>query len=179
MLYQILFGDSNPNPDAIAAVLAVAHLILFHYLDSRQVNQTISQSYVANISTAFVTLFRTCLVASLVLSFTQILWRKLQTRPMQLNTIDNLFLAPSNPLNILDAAVLWNAPFLCLCIVVCWCIPIAMIYPSGALIVESRQYNKTNNVDVPIFDPTYRGNGTYAGLKASALFEFGQYDSYQ
>ena len=98
---------------------------------------------------------------------------------MRLHTIDNLFSAPSNPLNILDVAVLWNAPFLCLCIVVCWCISVAMIYPPGALIVESRQYNTTRNVEVPTFDPTYRGNGTYADLKAQALFEFDQFDNYQ
>ena len=34
---------------------------------------------------------------------------------MRLYTIDNLFSAPSNPLNILDVAVLQNAPFLSLC----------------------------------------------------------------
>ena len=54
-----------------------------------------------------------------------------------------------------------------------------MIYPPGALIVESRQYNRTINVEVPTFDPTYRGNGTYADLKAQALFEFDQFDNYQ
>ena len=65
------------NPEHVAGVLAVAHLIIFYHLDNRRVDQTIAQSYVANISTAFVTLFRICLVASLVLCFTQILWRKL------------------------------------------------------------------------------------------------------
>ena len=90
---------------------------------------------------------------------------------MRLYTIDSLFSAPSNPLNILDVAVLRNAPFLCLCIVVCWSISVAMIYAPGALIVESRQDNTTRNVEVPTFDPTYRGNGNMRGFESPGAFQ--------
>ena len=70
MKHRLPFRDLILSYNNVAAVFAVSHLILFHYLDSRQVDQTIAQSYMANISTAFVTLFRISLVASLVLCFT-------------------------------------------------------------------------------------------------------------
>ena len=77
--------------------------------------------------------------------------------------------------------VFLHAPVLWLCAALCWCIPIAMIYPSGAIIVESRPLDRTFNATVPTFDPTYLGaNKSFAGgLVPNALFQLDQFENYQ
>ena len=74
-----------------------------------------------------------------------------------------------------------HAPVLWLCAALCWCIPIAMIYPSGAIIVESRPLDRTFNATVPTFDPTYLGaNKSFVGgLVPNALFQLDQFENYQ
>ena len=57
-----------------------------------------------------------------------------------------------------------HAPELWLCAALCWCIPIAMIYPSGAIIVKSIPLDRTYNTTVPTFDPTYFGPDNYSWL---------------
>lgn len=56
-----------------------------------------------------------------------------------------------------------------------------MIYPSGAIIVESRPLDRTFNATVPTFDPTYLGaNKSFVGgLVPNALFQLDQFENYQ
>ncbi|KAI9730399.1 MAG: hypothetical protein M1834_005909 [Cirrosporium novae-zelandiae] len=163
----------------LALAIGIAHLVLFHWLDGQKVTQTIPQSYVAAISTAMVTAFRIFLVTSLVISFTQLVWQRLRGRPMKVLTIDSLFSITSNPFNFVYPDVLASAPLLCLCAAVCWCVPVAMIYPPGALTVEPRSFLQTVNMSVPTFDPTFRGNGTLADLERHALYKFDDFMNYE
>lgn len=60
-------------------------------------------------------------------------------------------------------------PFLCA--IAFWCLPIAMVFPPGALTVETRSLTNITEQAVPTFDPTFVGNGTYNGMLATALWQ--------
>ena len=96
---------------------------------------------------------RSCLVASFLCSFTQILWQLLRAKPLKISTIDSLFSVVSNPFRLTYSDVFLRTPVLWLCAALHWCIPIAMIYPSGAIIVKPIPLNRTYNTTVPTFDP--------------------------
>jgi predicted PurR-regulated permease PerM len=159
-------------------LIAVCHWIFFHFLDRKRVGHPIAQSYVSAISTAFITAFGAALVASLSTALTQSLWQLLRTHPMRISTIDNLFAITSSPLQLLSWDVLRSAPFICFAAVVSFCIPAAMSFPPGALIVVLSPSIQTFNATVPYFSPSYFGNGSYTDEMDNTLFEFDSYHSY-
>lgn len=55
---------------------------------------------------------RSCLVASLLCSFTQILWQLLRAKPLKISTIDSLFSVVSNPFRLTYSDVFLRAPVL-------------------------------------------------------------------
>lgn len=52
------------------------------------------------------------------------------------------------------------SPVLFLLVALYWIIPLAVVFPSGALIVVSRPHASPFKTKVPIFDPEFTGNGT-------------------
>jgi hypothetical protein len=159
---------SNASP---AVTLAIAHLGLFRWLNERQVDDSISQPYVTALSYFFVNGFRLLLAASLGISFVQIVWKLLRVRPIQLGDLDSLLSVLSNPLQLGRVSLFWRAPVPFLCATVFWCLPIAMVFPPGALTVETRTLTTVSERSVPTLDPAFIGNGTYDGMLATALWQ--------
>jgi hypothetical protein len=158
--------------------IAAGHLLFFRFLDGERVSDHIPQAFVSAISTAFITAFSACLILALSYSMTQILWYLLRSYSMRLSTIDSLFSITTSPSNLCSRDVVRNAPLMCLCALVRWCIPVAMIYPPGALIVVSHPFYQTRNMTVPTFSAAYRGNGTYGGLVDNDLFQTDDFGGY-
>lgn len=155
------------------------HLGLFHWLDQREVEKTIKQPYVTALSVVFVNGFRTFLAAALGMSFIQMLWKDLRARPMRIGDIDAFLSVLTNPLYLGNVQLLTVAPIPFICALICWCIPIAMIFPAGALTVESKSFHTLANQSVPTFDPAFIGNGTFAGMMTEALWQPNSYDVYR
>jgi hypothetical protein len=159
---------SNTSP---AVTLAIAHLGLFRWLHERQVDDSISQPYVTALSYFFVNGFRLLLAASLGISFVQIVWKLLRVRPIQLGDLDHLLSVLSNPLQLGRVSLFWRAPVPFLCAILFWCLPIAMVFPPGALTVETRSLTTLTAKAVPTFDPGFVGNETYEGMLSAALWQ--------
>ena len=160
-------------------ISAAVHFVLFRWLDGKRTTDTISQTYVATISTAIVTAFRILLGCALLVSLTQLLWQKFRARVLKVSTIDALLSINFDPSSLADVDVLLNAPLLCLCAVLYWCLPLAMIYPPGALVLESRPFQHSVHMTVPSFDPGYQGEATLKDMMQNTLFRFDPYLNYE
>ncbi|KAJ8108732.1 hypothetical protein OPT61_g7964 [Boeremia exigua] len=129
----------------IALLCAIAHFCVFNYLDGRVAYQgsepvpfpstSIPQSYVTTVSLVLVTAFRAALVASIGVCYTQYLWCILRRRTLEVEVIEELFQIRANVLRLLNWALVRCTPSLVLVATLSWIIPIATIYPPGALTV--------------------------------------------
>jgi hypothetical protein len=68
--------------------------------------------------------------------YTQCLWKKLRSELLQIGLIEELFQIGKNVLRLFKPAVVWYAPLLLSVAVLSWLLPVAIIYPPGALTVE-------------------------------------------
>jgi hypothetical protein len=148
----------------IAVLLAVIHLIFFNYLDGRILEETeeiinelgdyqstqIPQSYVTTISLALVTAFRAALIASIGICYTQYLWRKLRCEFSEVGLIEELFQVRANVFRLANPTLIRYAPVLCLIATLSWLLPVAMIYPPGALIVDLESYRFYKRIDASV-----------------------------
>jgi hypothetical protein len=137
-----------------ALVIAVAHHAVFIYLSGRIINvdhehvpfssTSIPQAYATTFSLALVTAFRAAMVASIGMCFTQCLWQKLRIELLEIGLIEELFQIRENALRMLKPAVIRYAPLLLSIATLSWLLPVAMIYPPGALVVglEVSRFNR-------------------------------------
>lgn len=128
------------------------------------------QPFVTGLSYFFVNGFRLLLAASLGISFVQMVWKLLRSRPIQLGDLDHLLSVLSNPLQLGRVSLFWKAPIPFLCAIVFWCLPIAMVFPPGALTIETRTISTVSENTVSTLNPTF-GYGTYDGMLAAALWQ--------
>lgn len=95
------------------------------------------------------------LSASLSISFIQRLWSLFRLKAMKVSMIDSLLSLLQSPLKLLHFEVLWNARFEWGFAIFCFCIPIATVFPPGALsVVLKEQRQLETNKQVPTFIPT-------------------------
>ncbi|KAI9927244.1 hypothetical protein ASPWEDRAFT_46700 [Aspergillus wentii DTO 134E9] len=162
----------------VAVALAAGHLGLFHWLDQRKVNDTIRQPYVTALSLVFANGFRTFLTAALGIAFIQMLWKDLRVRAMRVSDLDSFLSVLANPFYLGRFSLISQAPFPFLCALLCWLIPVAMIFPPGALTVEPKMLHTLYNQSVPTFDSSFTGNGTFHGMMDSAIWQADDFDAY-
>lgn len=112
------------------------------------------QSYVSAISIAFALAFRSMLTASLSMAFIQRLWTLFRSKPMKASTIDTLLSLLQSPLQLLRFEVVWGAKLEWIFALCCLCIPIATVFPPGALTVELLPRRWTETMHVPTFIAT-------------------------
>lgn len=63
---------------------------------------------------------------------------------------------------LLHQSTIRHAPALCAMAAVTWLVNVAIIFPPGALTVVSKDYLTETEQDVPVFNSSAVGNGTYA-----------------
>ena len=54
-----------------------------------------------------------------------------------------------------------------------------MVYPPGALIMESRLFQHSVHMTVPSFDPGYQGEATLKDMMQNTLFRYDPYLNYE
>jgi hypothetical protein len=142
----------------LALITAVVHLVFFLIMDGKPTDgeNTISQTYVSAISQLLAKLFKVTLCASLALAFTQHLWRVLRKSLVKVSNIERLFGIRENIFLMAHPGPLKTAPLLFLLALVGWLVPIAVLYPPGALIVVSRTTSRPSNATVPTFNASAR-----------------------
>ncbi|KKY27824.1 hypothetical protein UCDDS831_g00688 [Diplodia seriata] len=154
----------------LAVALAIGNFIFFQILDQRLVAKSIPQTYVSNAANAIVRLFSMSLVLASSTAFTQLLWRQLRLKCLKVSTIDGLMSVPTAATELLSRDMLQATTILWLFGVILQLIPIASIFPPGALIVSPRLVPATENISVPTFDVRFRGNGSLNAMYNTALF---------
>lgn len=144
----------------IALMCAVAHFCVFNYLDGRIADRgdepppfrstSIPQSYVTTISLVLVTAFRASLVASIGICYTQYLWQTLRRQLLEAGLIEELFQIRANALRLFNPALVRYTPSLLVIATLTWLVPLATVYPPGALTVglEVREIQEQFNVSV-------------------------------
>ncbi|KAE9362950.1 hypothetical protein N431DRAFT_423291 [Stipitochalara longipes BDJ] len=139
-----------------AAALALGHFLFAWNLNGKAVplDGILRQSYVSAFSIAFALGFRSMLTASLSTAFIQRLWTLFRSKPMKASTIDTLLSLVQTPLKLLHFDVLWSARLEWIFALCCLCIPIATVFPPGALTVELKERRWAKTTQVPTFIPT-------------------------
>ncbi|KAI9774122.1 MAG: hypothetical protein M1840_005215 [Geoglossum simile] len=143
--------------------------MFFRTLNGKPID-TFNQGLKANINTAFVFCFNSSLAAALALAYTQRLWYLFRSKPLKAATIDRLFSILRNPANLASFAVIRHASLEWFFALLCWCVPLATIIPTGALIVSSdKAFTKYGNFEmgtanVKSYNASFRGNGSYGDL---------------
>ncbi|KAF7531179.1 hypothetical protein G7054_g9124 [Neopestalotiopsis clavispora] len=96
---------------AVGLLLAIGHDLFYRSLEGRSINSVdLSQQWVSRIGTGFAFLVKASLVNAIIIAYTQRLWRKMQTRALEVGKIDHLMAAPTNILSLLHFAAFFQAP---------------------------------------------------------------------
>jgi hypothetical protein len=154
------------------------HYVFFRYLNNRVISQgiplstkttSIPQAYVTTVSLLLVTAFRAALLASVGTCYTQLLWATFRERVLkvhvftaltsneclaydrQIKLIEDLFQVQSNVLRLGNRNLYLKTPILAVVAVFSWLIPIATIYPPGALVVNIETLRVDTNFKVSSF----------------------------
>jgi hypothetical protein len=154
------------------------HYLFFRYLDDRVIFQgtlhsrkttSIPQAYVTTISLLFVTAVCAALLASVATCYTQLLWATLRervfkvhvfsmatlirwfTKDKQIELIEDLFQVQTSAFRLSNRNLYLKTPVLAVVAVFSWLVPIATVYPPGALIVELETLRVEANFSMPGF----------------------------
>jgi hypothetical protein len=137
---------------------ALAHCLFFMRLN-RKPADTISQTYVSTISHLLGNVFRASLCGALAVAFAQHLWRVLRTNSVKISNIELMYTIRSNFFLLAHPGVVMTAPLLFLLSCLAWTIPLAVIYPPGALTVVPSPRIDFPDTLVPTFDPLHGAAG--------------------
>ncbi|KAG4440987.1 hypothetical protein IFR05_003551 [Cadophora sp. M221] len=157
---------------ALALAIAIAHLLLFRYLDGREAdgpNRVAPQAYIATASNILANAFGFSLRASLTVAFCQYLWLLFRAQTMKVSTIELLYSIRTNPFQLFRGAVLRATPTLCAIATIMWLSQIASSFPPGAITVTTAQRVDFSTVSVPSFNASYMGNGSGSEANANSL----------
>ena len=135
----------------VAHLSALGHYLLCMLLDRKLTDTSyLTQPQTSAISLLLTTMFKAALTASVGTCIAQNLWLVLRGNAMPLNTIEKRFTLRTSVLAMCDMRSIWRAPLLFLMALFVWCLGIATIYPSGALVVtfEAHIFNKEFNMFV-------------------------------
>lgn len=145
------------NPWRRSILIPIALLCsLLHYFFFRQLHGTpasgdftlVPQSWTTTISLALVTVFKAMLLGSTSICSIQYLWRVLRNEPLPVSTVEGLFQLRRDPLQLFNQRILlsWSS----LIAIYAWLVPLAAIYPPGALTIAANPYLLTRGMPISV-----------------------------
>lgn len=165
MLSSYVLGKKNLKPHfsvltsvIVALSVAVAHLLLFRYLDGKEADgphEIAPQSYISTASNILANTFGFFLRASLAVAFVQYLWHLLRVTTMKVSTIELLFSIRSNPFVLLRPAALRATPLLFGLSMIMWASQIVTSFPPGAITITTSQKTSFGMMVVPTFNASF------------------------
>lgn len=81
------------------------------------------------------------------------MWHVFRIKPLKVGLIEELFRLRSNPLSLANPGILRNAPLLFFVATALWIIPIATIYPPGALTIRNEPHVSLHYRNASILNP--------------------------
>ncbi|PMD38586.1 hypothetical protein L207DRAFT_583993 [Hyaloscypha variabilis F] len=153
----------------LALVIAAAHLGFFLYLNHKPANGhgAFPQTYVAAISHLFASAVGASATALISIAFTQYTWRVFRRQHISVSVIEYFYTLRYKPLSFFSRNAFKTSPILFLLAITAWTIPVALIYPPGALIVVPFPVTADHSGIVPTYDAYYTGNDSALGWLSS------------
>ncbi|KAF4635688.1 hypothetical protein G7Y89_g2415 [Cudoniella acicularis] len=141
----------------LACLLAAIHLVLFRYVDGKSAEGpfSISQTYVSVASYLITNSFSASLRASLLVAFSQHMWRIFRKQSTKVSSIENLYGLPHNFFLLFSTSIPRTSPLLFILALGTWLVSIATIYPPSALTAASTPLLSNELILVPTFNPNY------------------------
>ena len=102
-------------------------------------------------------------------AFAQHLWRVLRTTSVKVSDLDLLYGLRENFFLFAHTSPMRTAPPLVFLALVGWLVPVAVLYPPGALIVVPTPVTEIVNTSVPTFNASYVGDGSLSEIEGNAL----------
>ena len=142
----------------LAFMIAIAHLLLFRYIDGKEADgpdRVAPQSYITTASNILANLFGFALRAALAIAFAQYLWHLFRVSTMKVSTIELLFTIRTNLFLLLRPAVIHASPVLFALAALMWASQVVTSFPPGALTVIASQKTTYAMRSVPTYDAAY------------------------
>lgn len=150
----------------LGTAAAVGHHFYYSFLDAKIVTSQTQQEWYIRVGTGLAFLARALLSASVGLTYTQLLWRTLRTRPITVSGIDALFGLVSNIWNFRVWEIWRFGPVLIIVAMVIWALPlVAVVTPATLTVQLSAQTNETL-VDLAIPNVVYDSVSKFAFWQA-------------
>jgi hypothetical protein len=135
----------------IALLCSLLHYFLFYQLHGTPASghfTLLPQSWTTTISLALNTFFKALLLGSTSICSIQYLWRVLRSEPLPVSTIEGLFQLRRDPLQLFHRRIFlsWSS----LIAMYAWLVPLAAIYPPGALTVAANPHLMTRNMLISV-----------------------------
>ncbi|KAF7593651.1 hypothetical protein BBP40_011057 [Aspergillus hancockii] len=149
--------------------------MVFRYLDGRYEDdpKTPSQTQVAAASTIVANVVGFCIRISLAAALTQCFWHLVRITPMRLEILEYLYTMRGSPMSFFSGTVFQKGWLLVVITIILWRIPIAMSFPSSAMMVRSAISTEGGSqVEVSGMgvSDTWNGNTTAIIEKEMSLF---------
>lgn len=97
------------------------------------------------------------------IAFTQYMWRVFRREHISVSVIECFYTLRHRPLSFFSSSAFKTSPILFFLAIIAWTIPIALIYPPGALIVIPFPVTADHSGIVPTYDAYYTGNDSALG----------------
>lgn len=151
------------------------HLGFFLALDGQTVKLSrISQSLQSALANFLAIAVEICLLSGISVAYDQYLWRLFRRKSLRAVTIDKLIRLVSSPWNLVLADIVSGAPGPWLIALICLIIPVAVVFPPGALTVEFLEGVLPVGLNnVPTINLSDWGNGTVPDFSQHAFFQTG------
>jgi len=148
-------------------MIAIAHLLLFRYINGKEADgphRVAPQSYITTASNILANIFGFALRAALAIAFAQYLWHIFRVSTMKVSTIELLFTIRTNIFLLLRPVVIQASPVLFALAVLMWASQVVTSFPPGAITVISSQKTTYDMRSVPNYDATFVGFQSKRGV---------------
>ena len=115
-------------------VCAIGHQIFYSQIEGQPIDTyLIPQNWVIRIGNGIAFLFKTILVATIGVAYSQVFWFRVRSRAIRVRTIDALLSMLNDPLAFVKAVMHANGSLLLLIAAISWLLPLTAIFSPGAL----------------------------------------------
>ncbi|KAF1831057.1 hypothetical protein BDW02DRAFT_72192 [Decorospora gaudefroyi] len=155
----------------VALTFMGIHFGFVLYLDGKAETQTVFreelQSALSNVLAIFVEI---SLLSGISVAYDQSLWRLFRRKILKAITIDKLATLVTSPWNLFRKDVFVNAKKELVFGILCFLIPVAAVFPPGALTIDFDDFVLATSRSVPTMNITNWGNGSLQSFAEHSLF---------
>lgn len=139
---------------------AIGHHFYYQWLSGKIVGDTEKQQWALRIGNLFAAVVATLLKIAIGSAYIQYIWLRLKQKHVSLGTIDAAFQAMDNLISLVIPELLKRMSIALIMVLVCWCIPIAQVFPPATLSVGSCDFHTEALIEASVPFLSYRAMKT-------------------